>query len=192
MGDFALPNPPTRGVPVPFEPSRFQRGKGAFLLPLTHDDFIETKAYAALGPCTMVSLTATTEWACLPLGTQPLPEGPTVRRLDARFAGFLAKSGTYFPSRLCIHWVHSRPCRRKILGFASALKKLFAMNSWRPVMGRTVLPRRSYENSCGSMSLAILTGTTRQTDHPVRSKRQGCRRILFVQLTIMPSCSPMS
>lgn len=37
-GAFGAPQTPsTRGVPDPFEPSRLQRGKGAFLLPLTHD-----------------------------------------------------------------------------------------------------------------------------------------------------------
>jgi hypothetical protein len=35
MGDFALPNPSTKGGACPLDPSRFQRGKGVFLLLLT-------------------------------------------------------------------------------------------------------------------------------------------------------------
>lgn len=38
------------GVPDALDPSRLQRGKGAFLLPLTLDDVIETRASAAHGP----------------------------------------------------------------------------------------------------------------------------------------------
>lgn len=34
MGDVALPNPSTIGRACPLDPSRLQRGKGAFLLPL--------------------------------------------------------------------------------------------------------------------------------------------------------------
>jgi hypothetical protein len=47
--------------------------------PRPHDDFIETKAYAALGPCTLVSPIETIKGACLPLGTPPSPEGATLR-----------------------------------------------------------------------------------------------------------------
>lgn len=34
MGDFALPNPSTKGRACPLEPSRLQRGEGAFCAPL--------------------------------------------------------------------------------------------------------------------------------------------------------------
>lgn len=43
---------------------------------------------------------------------------------------------------LCIHWVHSPPCRGKMSVCASAWKKPFVMNSWVSAMRRTVLPRR--------------------------------------------------
>jgi hypothetical protein len=46
MGDFALPNPSTKGRACPLDPSRLQRGKGAFLLPLDP----MTKAYSTLRP----------------------------------------------------------------------------------------------------------------------------------------------
>jgi hypothetical protein len=79
---------------------------------------------------------------------------PTERELTlgyqacVRHPGF----GLKWPSRLCIRWLHSRPCWGKIPGFAFALKKPFAMNSWKLAMGRTVLPRRLSGNSCGNMS----------------------------------------
>ena len=147
----------------------------------------------------MVSPTATTERACLPLGTQPLPEGPTVRRLDAARVLSAAKLSINSPSRLCIHWLHSSPCRGKILGFASAWKKPSAMNSWKPATRRIDLPRRSFGNSCGSMSLARLRRTigtqmkaVHQTAPSAHNEGLACRRISLPQRTIMPSCSPMS
>lgn len=113
-------------------------------------------AQPAIGKCNTVDAGVQRE-----AGTKPLlPPGslyvgcwqkPT---FSARPSGMpkASEPGSDGTSGLCIHWLHSRPCRRKIPGFAFALKKPFAMNSWKPVTGRTVLPRRSSGNSCGNMS----------------------------------------